>query len=69
MTTEVKAAESPGSMVSLAGPVRVIAEGAVAWPPQPVRNDARGMKPDTRRRVGTMRIARREARPRKAELR
>ena len=44
VTTEVKLAVLPGSTVSLAGPVMVIVDGAVAWPPQPVRVDASGRR-------------------------
>jgi hypothetical protein len=50
--------------VSLAGPVIVISDGAVAWPPQPVSV----MKPTARRSAGRMRNARCAARPRKTEL-
>jgi hypothetical protein len=37
VTEAVKLAVLPGSIVSLAGPVKVIADGALAWPPQPSR--------------------------------
>ncbi len=47
VTVAVKLAELPGSMVSLAGPVMVITDGALVFPPQPVSAEI----PSANRRV------------------